>query len=78
MLLSSEKQGIEKEIFRYQFLLNYLSTPNDKKYMFICEQLAFIENNFKSFIYDKILPLLNLKKTKKINKIQFKISSSLT
>jgi hypothetical protein len=43
--LIEERYGKEKDIFKYQFLLNYLNLKSTERFQFIMHHLAFISNH---------------------------------
>lgn len=57
MLKASGAQGKEQDIFRYQFLLNYLNQKPQKRMEYIMEQLTFVDN-FQEFLLQTIIPEL--------------------
>lgn len=47
----------EKHIFKYEFILNFLSKKNDTKFTFVNNYLKLI-GNYEEFIKYKLLPYL--------------------
>ena len=54
----------ERNIFRYQFLLNYLTKKSPEEAIALIEQHFMLISNFEEYIKGKLIPLLTLKSNK--------------